>query len=211
MTLRQTLLTAAAAMLLATPVFAQADPHHPDADAPAASQAQPAPNANPAAPRAGQPAMGGGMMGGGMAGGPNSGMMNGAMMQRMMGQMMGVQPGDDSANPMAAAMAQHVEGRIGFIKAELAITEAQTPQWDEFADALRADAKQMMSTMPGAMSGASGQVTTALDRLDAREKALAVRLDSAKRVSAAFKPLYAVLTPAQKQKADEILVVMTGM
>jgi hypothetical protein len=227
MTLHKTVLAATAAMLLAGPAFAQTDPHHPDA-APGAAQAQPAPDAKPAAPQAAQPPgslMGGGPNAGMMGNGPNGGMMGpgmmgggagpdmmtGAMMERMMGMMMGMQPGEDGASPMAAAMAQHVEGRIGFIKAELAITEAQTPEWDAFADALRADAKQMMSRMPGMMSGASGQATTAIDRLDARERALTARLDSAKRVSAALKPLYATLTPAQKQKADEILVVMTGM
>jgi hypothetical protein len=32
-------------------------------------------------------------------------------------------------------MAGHVEGRIAFLKTELKITEAQSPQWNQFAEA----------------------------------------------------------------------------
>jgi hypothetical protein len=40
-------------------------------------------------------------------------------------------------------MADHVEGRIAYLKAELKITEAQMPQWNAFADALRSNAASM--------------------------------------------------------------------
>ncbi len=39
--------------------------------------------------------------------------------------------------------AQHIEGRLAFLKTELKITDAQAPQWNAYADALRANAKQM--------------------------------------------------------------------
>ena len=48
------------------------------------------------------------------------------------------------------AMADHVEGRIAFLKAELNITEAQTTQWNAFADALRENARRMRG-MPATM------------------------------------------------------------
>ena len=47
-------------------------------------------------------------------------------------------------------MADHVEGRIAVLKAELKITEAQLPQWNAFADALRENARRM-SGMPAMM------------------------------------------------------------
>jgi hypothetical protein len=38
-------------------------------------------------------------------------------------------------------MADHIEGRIAFLKAELKITDTQLTQWNEFADVLRANAR----------------------------------------------------------------------
>jgi hypothetical protein len=38
-------------------------------------------------------------------------------------------------------MADHIDGRIAFLKAELKITEAQMSPWNAFADALRANAE----------------------------------------------------------------------
>ncbi|WP_374313015.1 Spy/CpxP family protein refolding chaperone [Dongia sp.] len=38
---------------------------------------------------------------------------------------------------------QHIEGRLAFLKTELKITDAQAPQWNAYADAMRANAKRM--------------------------------------------------------------------
>src|SRR6516164_758614 len=40
-------------------------------------------------------------------------------------------------------MADHVEGRLAFLKTELKITDAQLPLWNAVADAIRANAKSM--------------------------------------------------------------------
>lgn len=58
---------------------------------------------------------------------PEMGMGMMAMMPDMMRMM------QEMGNP-----ARHVEGRIAFLHAELAITEAQEPLWASLADALRA-------------------------------------------------------------------------
>jgi len=47
-------------------------------------------------------------------------------------------------------MSSNVEGRIATLKTELKITDAQAPQWDRFADALRSAAKSM-NGMPAQM------------------------------------------------------------
>lgn len=47
---------------------------------------------------------------------------------------------------------QHIEGRLAFLKTELKITEAQTPQWTAYADALRANAKRRAQLMTEMMS-----------------------------------------------------------
>ena len=143
---------------------------------------------HPAAPAAGMP---GGGMGMGGAGGMPMGMMP------MMG-MGGMQ-----------MMAEHVEGRIAFLKAELKITDAQLPQWNAFADALRDNAKAMQGMM-GPMMG-MGQDGTLPDKLAAREKQLGGQLDAIRKLKAAADPLYAVLSADQKKTADEIMVSPMGM
>jgi LTXXQ motif family protein len=57
---------------------------------------------------------------------------------------------------MMGMMGEHVEGRIAFLRAELKITDAQVPQWNTFADALRANAKRM-GEMRNTMGGMMGQ------------------------------------------------------
>jgi hypothetical protein len=142
-----------------------------------------------AAPAAGMPsAMPGGM---GMGAGGMPGMM----------QMMG-------ANGMQM-MAQHVEGRIAFLKAELKITDAQLPQWNAFADAMRDNAKAMQGMM-GPMMG-MGQDGTLPDKLAAREKQLTAQTEAIRKLKAAADPLYAALSADQKKTADEIMVSPMGM
>ena len=125
---------------------------------------------------------------------------------QMMGQygMMGMQ-----------MMAQHVEGRIAFLKTELKITDAQLPQWNAFAQAMRdaATAMQgMQSTMMGMMNQQGG---TLPDKLAAQEKFLADRLEAIRKLKTAAGPLYAALSDDQKKSADELMIgpmgVMMGM
>ena len=146
------------------------------------------------APSAMQPVPQGGMMGPGswtpMMGGPgHMGMM------RMMG------------------MADHVEGRIAFLKAELKITEAQMPQWNAFADVLRENARRM-SGMRTTMSGIFGQDSASVsapDRLDRMEQMISIMLEAVKGTKAAFVPLYAVFTEEQKKVADQLIRGPMGM
>jgi hypothetical protein len=145
-----------------------------------------------AAPVAGMP--------GGMSGG--MGMGAGGMPMGMM-QMMG-------ANGMQM-MVEHVEGRIAFLKAELKITDAQLPQWNAFADAMRDNAKAMQGMMQGGMMMGMGQDGTLPDRLAAREKHLSARLDAIRKLKAAADPLYAALSADQKKTADELVMSPMGM
>jgi hypothetical protein len=61
-------------------------------------------------------------------------------------------------------MADHVDGRLAFLKAELKITEAQTSQWNAFSDALRENARRMggmsATMMQGGMMGHGGASMT---------------------------------------------------
>jgi hypothetical protein len=146
------------------------------------------------------PGMGGGMMGGGMMGRGMEGMMGPGgcpMMGSMMGQG-GMMGGGDV--PM------YREGRIAFLKAELAITEAQTKAWDAYAEALKKN-MQSMQDMRKAMMAGSAQ-TSPVERLDARISAMDGRLQALKDIKPALAALYGALSDDQKKKADQLL---TGM
>jgi hypothetical protein len=142
----------------------------------------------------GQEMMGPGMMGQGMGRGGMMGMMGGGC--PMMGMMMG-------RNGPASAFA---EGRIAFIKAELAITDAQKSVWDAYATALRKNLESMQ-TMHNTMMSASSPATP-VERLDLHISAMESRLQSLKEVKPALSALYAALSDDQKKTADDLL---TGM
>jgi hypothetical protein len=112
-------------------------------------------------------------------------------------------------------MADHIEGRIAFLKVELKITEAQTPQWNTFADALRSNAAAMRklpaTMMQGGMMGQDGASVSAPDRLDRIEKMMTAMLETVKATKAALAPLYAVLSEEQKKVADQLIHGPMGM
>jgi hypothetical protein len=105
-------------------------------------------------------------------------------------------------------MAQHVEGRIAFLRTEIKITDSQLPQWTAFAEALRANARRM-SEMHGMMGQAASP--TAPDRFDHMEKMMAGMLEAARSTKAALIPLYTVLSEEQKKTADTLLQGPMGM
>lgn len=136
--------------------------------------------------------MGPGMMGRGMGGGRMMGMMGGGC--PMMGMMMG------GKAPIYA------QGRIAFLKAELAITDAQAKVWEDYANTLKKNMESMQSMRQSMMSAQSEKTPVA--RLDAHIKAMEGRLQALKDVKPALGALYDSLSDDQKKKADELL---TGM
>jgi LTXXQ motif family protein len=134
------------------------------------------------------------------------------------GQMPGGMMGSGTSMPMMGMMADHVEGRIAFLKTELKITDSQTPQWNAFADALRANAQRMSAMRNTMMQGGmmqggmmSGASVTAPDRLDRMEKMMTAMSEAVKVTKAALAPLYAVLTDEQKKIADQLIHGPMGM
>ena len=200
--LTTTRLTAGTIALLAGLSLAHAqtppggDPHHPE------TQAQGAKPGTPMAPLSGGQA-GSGMDMGKMMGGNMEQMMS---MMRTMQMMHGTMPRDGGG--MAMMPGQHIEGRIAFLKAELGITGGQLPQWNAFADAMRAGAKTMQTAMTANMQ--PGTPATAPARFDAMIATMTARLEAMKAASAAGKALYAVLADAQKKTADELMMARMG-
>ena len=95
----------------------------------------------------------------------------------------------------------HVEGRIAYQKAELAITHVQLPQWTAVADVLRQNAKALQDEM--AKMAKDGMQTAAPARGDLMVTMMSERLEGMKKLGVANKALYAVLSPDQRKTADD--------
>jgi hypothetical protein len=153
----------------------------------------------------------GGMMGrGGMMGQDMGGQdMSGCP---MMGDMMGFGRRGMKQGMGHGAMMHSVpmmEGRLAYIKADLEIADAQMAAWDAYANAVRAR-HATMDGMRAEMMKAK-ESGSALQRLDARIKALENKLDSLKALKPVTEGLYAILTDEQKKKADQLLGGGCGM
>ena len=123
---------------------------------------------------------------------------------------------DASAAPRAGAerravrsASERVEARLAYIQTALKITSAQQSQWESFANILRKHARDMDERIQqrraqGAQRPDPGSVT-AIDRLERTQQRMAARYHRLGEVITAAKPLYAVLSPEQKQAADEML------
>ena len=137
-----------------------------------------------------------GMMGGqGMMGGFGWGMPMGRGMGMGNCQMWG-----DGDTPAFA------EGRVAFLKAELAITDVQSSAWSAYASALKKNLESMQGMHQTMLT--AWQATSPVERLDAHITAMEGRLTTLKDIKAPLEALYAALNDAQKEKADDLL---TGM
>jgi hypothetical protein len=147
--------------------------------------------------------------------GPGSEMGGGMQMGRgMMGQgMMGTMDMMSGCPMMGMGRqgqsAAFTDGRIAFLKAELAITDAQKAAWDAYADAIKRNL-QSMQGMASTMRTVS-EAKTPVERLDAHLAAMEGRIKALQDVKPMLAKLYDELTAEQKSKADEILTAMGCM
>ena len=133
-------------------------------------------------------------------------MMQGMMAQMPMMQMMKAMQGQDAMGGLD--LTERVEGRIAFLKAELAITDKQADTWNDFADALRVYSVALKSAHPAGMDTMAPDLVA---RLDKSEMQLSAELDGVRGMKAALTPLWAVLTVEQRSTATELLPVHMGL
>jgi len=131
-----------------------------------------------------------------------------AMMQGMMPMMQMMSAMHGQGGMVGMDPAERIEGRIAFLKAELAITDAQDAAWAGFAEALRGYAAGLKSTRMMGMDAASPDL---LARLDQSDKQLSVKLDGVRALRAALAPLLEVLSDDQRATAAELLPVQIGL
>lgn len=134
-----------------------------------------------------------------MGGGGMMNMMGKMPMMDMMQTMGMMRPSGDGAG---MATIDRIEGRIAFLRAELAITQTQVPQWDAFAKALRDSTARLKEAQSAAAQAAA---TTFLQRTEFQEQWLGARLEGVKEIKTAFAGLQAVLSEDQKKTAEALL------
>lgn len=106
--------------------------------------------------------------------------------------------------PGVQGRADHVEGRIAYLKAELKITEAQAQAWNGVAAAMRRNAESDRAVRDE-MRGRRDKPMTAVEYLALRDRTSAVRAENSKAFTTAFTTLYAQLSDDQKKAADQLL------
>lgn len=99
---------------------------------------------------------------------------------------------------------RHVEGQLAFYQAELHITDAQTVQWNAFADAIRTNAKRLQEAYRAIAQPRAG-LPSLPDQLARRRQLLTAELDSLQSTEPAGHALYAALSAEQKKAADELM------
>lgn len=108
---------------------------------------------------------------------------------------------------MICRMGEHIEGRLAFLKAELKITDSQTPQWNTFADAFRANAQKtaqhcsMMKEHGGAM-----KPVPLPERLNMMEQHATQHLEGLRAIKGPAQSLYSALNDEQKKIADQMML-----
>ena len=127
--------------------------------------------------------------------------MPGAMDPAMSGQGM-------PQRGMACRTDEHIDGQLAYLKTELKITEEQTPQWNVFAAAFRADKEKnarLCKSTENEQARSMMMSASLPESLEMMAVRLAARLESLRAMEAAIRPLYAILNQAQKKTADEIM------
>lgn len=102
-----------------------------------------------------------------------------------------------------ADFSARAEARIAYIKAELKITPAQQSAFDSYAQAIRDNAAAMQKSFQD-MRDHRDQNMNAIDRVEQRAKMAQQRDEQEQKYLAAFRPLYASLSPDQKKVADDL-------
>lgn len=111
---------------------------------------------------------------------------------------------DASGSAMANANAKRdsaVEKHIAELHLTLKITAAEEPQWNEVAEAMRSNAKDLDRAIDA--RDASRGSATAIDDLNSYAEIAQVHANSVKKLAGAFSVLYAQMSAEQKAAADE--------
>ena len=122
-------------------------------------------------------------------------------------------PGMSGRGMTMCRMDEHIDGQLPYLQTELKITEAQTPQWNVFANTFRADKEKnarLCRTTENEESRAKMMSASLPESIGMMAARLTVRLESLRAMEAAIQPLYSILSKEQKKTADEIMKGASG-
>lgn len=111
-------------------------------------------------------------------------------------------------------MLDRIDGRLAFIRTELALRDDQTDEWEKFAVVVRSNAENhngLMRSMMEEMADGDYFAKPLPDRLAEQESHMAARLEQIREMRMAVEELYGVLDDKQKKTADEIMMPAMGM
>ena len=108
--------------------------------------------------------------------------------------------------PMMGGMSAFADGRVAFLKAELAVTEAQESVWQTYAAALKRHLNRMLEN--GQVITQVLEAKTPVERVRSYILAMESRVATLKDLEPALAALYSALSPEQQKKSNESL---TGM
>jgi hypothetical protein len=166
-----------------------------------------------------QPGQGGGAMSHDMMGG--MGGMGGHDMKGSGMQMGGMGGHDMMGSGMGAMMrkmncgfAEHLDGRLAYLKAELKLTDSQQAAWTSFTTAYSAAAQtalQKCAALDAAASGEHAKHSGVLGHLTMVERHMTDHLEVVRALKAAIEPLFATLTEEQKKAAEQAMSGVMGI
>ena len=109
---------------------------------------------------------------------------------------------------------ERMEARLAQLQTALKITDAQKAQWENFAAVLRKHARELdirvQERRTQMAERSQRQQLSAIEQLERHQQRMAARAQRLNELIAAGRPLYAALTPEQKQVADGLLASRHG-
>ena len=104
--------------------------------------------------------------------------------------------------PASGPMMARVEQRIATLHAQLQITAAEEPQWQEFAKVMRANAQKMEEN--ASKRAAKFQSLSAVENMKSYADMAVEHGQNVQRLAAAFEIVYNLMSPNQKKLADTV-------
>jgi protein CpxP len=101
-----------------------------------------------------------------------------------------------------ALRADRVEQHISQLHAELQITPAQQGAWDQFAQVMRDNAKNMTQTLE--QRGTTYASMSAAENMQSYAQVTEVHAQDTQKLAAAFQTLYGSMSDEQKKNADAV-------
>jgi hypothetical protein len=111
-------------------------------------------------------------------------------------------PPPPQPTPSAQSSEDAAEQRIRALQAQLRITDAQTPLWNTFTQAMRDNAKSTDSMFRQRASTAPSM--TALDNMRSYAQVARAYADNTEKLASAFEAFYGTLSDQQKQTIDTL-------